>query len=122
MPSTKKDEPKKSDVPEIEYDDFAKMQILTAKVVHAEKVENADKLIKFVLDIGEEENRIVVSGIAEFYKPEEMIGKTVLYLANLKARKIRGVNSQGMILFAEKNNILSVISPEKDMPFGSIVK
>jgi len=120
--SNKKEEAKKDIVSEIEHDDFAKMQIITAKIVHAEKVEKTDKLIKFVLDIGEEENRIVLSGIAEFYKPEDMVGKTVLYLANLKTRKIRGINSQGMILFAEKNDILSVISPEKDMPFGSIVK
>lgn len=107
---------------DIEYADFAKLEIITASVVAAKRVEGTDKLIKFVLDIGEGETRVVVSGIAEFYKAEDMIGKTVLYLANLKTKKIKGINSQGMILFAEKNSELSAMFPEKNMPNGSVIK
>lgn len=108
--------------PEIEITDFDKIEILTAKVIVAEKVEGTDKLIKFVLDIGDNEQRVVVSSIAEYYKPEEMLGKTVIYLANLKPKKFKGINSQGMLLLAEKDGKLSAISPEKDLPSGSTVK
>lgn len=120
--STAKKEESAKHKADIEYEDFAKLEMITASVLVAERIEGTDKLIKFVLDIGESEHRVVVSGIAEFYKAEDMVGKTVLYLANLKPRKIKGVNSQGMILFADQNNDLSVIAPEKNMPYGSIVK
>lgn len=123
---TKEIKPKKEEINkhknEIDIEDFEKIEILTAKVIVAEKVEGTDKLIKFVLDIGEGEQRVVVSSIAEYYKPEETIGKTVIYLANLKPKKFKGINSHGMLLLAEKDDKLSVVSPEKDLPAGSIVK
>lgn len=106
---------------EISAEDFAKVQILTAKVLTAEKVENTDKLIKMTLDIGTEE-RTVVSGIAEHYKPEDMVGKTVVYLANLKEKKLRGIMSKGMILCASNGSLLSCVTPETDMPAGSTVR
>lgn len=106
---------------EISVEDFAKVQILTAKVLTAEKVENTDKLIKMTLDIGTEK-RTVVSGIAEHYKPEEMIGKTVVYLANLKEKKLRGIMSKGMILCASNGSLLSCVTPETEMPAGSTVR
>ena len=86
-----------------------------------EKVENADKLLKFVLDIGDGEQRVVVSSIAEYYKPEEMVGKTVLYLANLKPKKFRGVTSHGMLLLADNGETLSLMKPEKDFGAGCSV-
>ena len=104
--------------PNIEKEDFDKLELLTAKILVAEKVENADKLLKFVLDIGEGEQRVVVSSIAEYYKPEEMVGKTVLYLANLKPKKFRGVTSHGMLLLADNGETLSLMKPEKDFPAG----
>ncbi len=107
---------------DIDITDFEKIEIITAKVVAAEKVENTDKLIKFVIDIGDKENRVVVSGIAAHYKPEDLIGRTVLYLANLKPRKLRGIKSQGMLMFAQDGTTLTSFSLDKEVPAGSIVK
>lgn len=88
---------------EISYDDFMKMDIRTATVLEAEKVKKADKLLKITLDVGFE-TRTVVSGIAQHYKPEDIIGQKVSYLVNLAPRKIRGVESAGMILMAEDSS------------------
>jgi methionyl-tRNA synthetase len=85
---------------EIQYDDFAKMDIRTATITAAEHIPKADKLLKLSVDLGFEQ-RTVVSGIAEHFTPEEVVGQRVLLLANLAPRKLRGVDSQGMILMAE---------------------
>ena len=99
---------------ETSFDDFTKMDIRVGKILTAEKVEKADKLLKLTVDTGLD-SRTIVSGIAEHYTPEEVIGKTVTVLMNLAPRKIRGVESQGMILMAEnENNELSFVTPEKD--------
>ena len=87
-------------IPEITYEDFSKLDIRTGTIIAASKVEKADKLLKIRVDLGFEE-RTVVSGIAQYYKPEEVIGQQVLLLANLAPRKLRGIESQGMILMAE---------------------
>ena len=108
--------------PDIEKEEFEKLELLTAKILFAEKVENADKLIKFVVDIGEGEQRVVVSSIAEYYKPEDMVGKTVLYLANLKPKKFRGIMSHGMLLLADNGETLSIMKAEKDFNAGCEVK
>jgi len=89
--------------PLIQYDDFAKLDLRIATVINCEKVEKADKLLKLTLSLGNEE-RTVLSGIALHFSPEECIGQQVLYLANLTPRKMRGIESQGMILMAEDNN------------------
>ncbi len=88
------------DKPNISYEDFAKLDIRTAKILAAESVPKADKLLKLTLDVNGVQ-RTVVSGIALHYKPEDLPGKHVVILANLEPRKIRGVESQGMILMAE---------------------
>ena len=85
---------------EIQYDDFAKLDFRTGTILSAEKVKKADKLLKLSVDLGFEV-RTVVSGIAEFFKPEEIIGQQVVVVANLAPRKLRGIQSQGMILMAE---------------------
>ena len=85
---------------QIEYDDFSKLDIRTGKIVEAEKVPKADKLLKLLVDIGIEQ-RTIVSGIAEHFTPEEVIGKEVSVLVNLAPRKLRGIESNGMILMAE---------------------
>ncbi len=89
--------------PAISYDDFAKLDIRTARIVEAEKVPKADKLLKLTLEVNGA-SRTVVSGIAEHYTPEELPGKNVIILANLEPRKIRGVQSEGMILMAESGD------------------
>lgn len=112
-------EPQKA---ETSFDDFSKMDIRLGKIIEAEKVEKADKLLKLLVDTGIDQ-RTIVSGIAEHYTPEEVIGKTVTVLINLAPRKIRGIESQGMILMAEnENHELSFVSPEKDFGPGSEIR
>ena len=104
---------------EIQYDDFAKLDLRVAKVITCEKVEKADKLLKLTLEVGTE-NRTVVSGIALHFTPEEVIGKSVLYLANLAPRKMRGIESQGMILMAENSDgKLYFMQPSANIDSGS---
>lgn len=103
---------------EITYDDFCKVKMVTGKILACEKVKNADKLLCSQVEIGKEVRQIV-SGIAEFYTPEEMVGKTVVLVENLKPRKIKGIESKGMILCVESEGKLCVISPEnKEFPSG----
>ena len=85
---------------EVTFEDFSKLDIRTGTIIEAEKMKKADKLLKIKVDLGFEE-RTVVSGIAKFFKPEDIIGQQVLLLANLTTRKMRGVESQGMILMTE---------------------
>ncbi len=105
--------------PETSFDDFSKMDLRVATIIAAEKVEKADKLLKLTLDTGIDQ-RTVVSGIALHYKPEEIIGQRVTLLANLAPRKIRGIESKGMILMAEnEKGELCFIAPTKDFGSGS---
>ena len=99
-----------------------KLDIRTATILTAEKVKKADKLLKLEVDMGSEQ-RTVVSGIAEHYTPEEVIGKRVSILANLAPRRIRGVESKGMILMAEDaDGKLSFVSPEDGWQNGATVR
>ncbi|MBK8954724.1 MAG: methionine--tRNA ligase [Saprospiraceae bacterium] len=108
--------------PHVSYDDFAKMDLRTAKIIHAEKVAKADKLLKLELDLGFEK-RTVVSGIALHYKPEEIIGRQVLLLANLAPRPLKGIESNGMILMAENSEgKLTFVSVDEFAATGSVVK
>lgn len=107
---------------EIQYDDFEKLDIRTATILSAERIPKADKLLKLTVDLGFEE-RTVVSGIAEHFTPEEVVGKKVLVLANLAPRKLRGVESKGMILMAEDpDGKLGFVSPGEEWGAGFIVK
>ena len=103
----------------ITFDDFTKVQLLTGKIVNSEKVEGADKLLKNTVEIGNE-TRIIVSGIAKYYKPEEIIGKTVVVVGNLAPRKLRGIESQGMLLCAvdEEKDLLSLVTIDKPLSSG----
>lgn len=97
---------------EISFDDFAKIDLRTATILEAEKVEKADKLLKFKVDTGVD-IRTVVSGVAESFTPEELIGKQVMILLNLAPRKIRGIESQGMFLLTTKpDGKLSFVTPD----------
>lgn len=107
---------------EIVYDDFAKVDIRVGTILAAEKVEKADKLLKLTIDLGFE-TRTVVSGIAEHFKPEEIIGLQVSVVANLAPRKLRGIESKGMILMAEdEDGKLHFVSPKDTTNNGSIIK
>ena len=103
----------------IAFDDFEKIQLVVAKVLKCEKVPKADKLLMSTLKVGNTE-RVVVSGIAKFYTPEEMVGKKVVLLANLAPRKIRGVESHGMLLCAANadDSKLSLLTVDADMEDG----
>jgi methionyl-tRNA synthetase len=105
--------------PQIVYDDFAKLELKVGHILAAEKVEKADKLLKLDIDLGYE-RRTIVSGIAQHFKAEEIVGKQVVVVANLAPRKMRGIESNGMILMAEdKNGQLHFVSPEKEIDAGS---
>ncbi len=106
---------------EITYDDFVKQDIRVATILEAEKVPKADKLLKLLVDTGIDK-RTIVSGIAEYYKPEEIIGKQVCVLVNLAPRKLRGIESAGMILMAtDKDGSLKFVSPENLTANGSVI-
>ena len=102
----------------ITIDDFAKVDLRVAKVLEAEKVEGTDKLLKLRLQVGDE-IRQVVSGIAKYYNPEELTGKYVILVANLKPVKLRGIESQGMILAASNSKDLSLITVDRNIDTGS---
>ncbi|MFM9419695.1 methionine--tRNA ligase [Thermus scotoductus] len=105
----------------IGIEDFAKVELRVAEVVAAEKHPNADRLLVLRLSLGNEE-RTVVSGIARWYRPEELVGKKVVLVANLKPAKLRGVESQGMILAASEGDKLTLVTVEGDIPPGAVVK
>jgi uncharacterized protein len=112
-----------SATPQISIDDLAKIEIRMGKIVSAEKVENADRLLKFVVDLGEHDSvgsprmRTIISGVAKFYTPEMMVGKLVPVVTNLAPRKMKGIESQGMILYA----IDDTIDPETNAPMHKTV-
>ncbi len=107
--------------PECTFDDFMKMDIRTATVLEAERVPKTDKLLKLKIDTGLD-IRTIVSGIAEYYTPEEMIGKQISILANLAPRKIKGIESKGMILMAkEENGAMKIVTPEEKLINGATI-
>ena len=107
---------------EITFDEFSKMDLRVGTITAAEKIEKADKLLKLTVDTGIDV-RTVVSGIAEHFKPEEVIGQKVSILLNLAPRKIRGVESQGMILMAEtEKGELAFVSPNKEIDSGNTIR
>lgn len=108
--------------PQIQYDDFAKLDIRLGKITAAEKVPDADKLIKCTIDFGAGGTRTIVSGIAEWKKPEELVGKTLPYVFNLAPKMLRGVESQGMLLAASDENGVALLEPERNIAPGTKLK
>ena len=107
--------------PECTFDEFGKMDIRTATVLEAERVPKTDKLLKLTIDTGIDK-RVIVSGIAEYYTPEQMVGKQICILANLAPRKIRGIESKGMILMAKQpDGKMRIVSPEETLRNGSTI-
>ncbi|XRD25229.1 methionine--tRNA ligase subunit beta [Lysinibacillus fusiformis] len=109
------------EIPEITIDDFMKIDLRVATVTACETVPKADKLLKLQVDLGYEQ-RQVVSGIAKFYSPDELVGQKVIVVANLKPVKLRGELSQGMILAGEKDGILKLASVDSKLENGAKVK
>ncbi len=108
--------------PTIAFGDFEKLDIRVGRIKHCERVKKANKLLKFTIDDGSGTDRIIVSGIAKFYEPEELIGKDVCFIANLAPRKLMGIESQGMILSAENfDGNLSVTTVMREVKPGSPV-
>lgn len=120
-PKPAAEEPAAEQAPEISIDDFFKVELRVAQVLACEPVKGADKLLKLQLDLGSE-RRQVVSGIAKYYTPEQMVGRKVICVTNLKPVKLRGELSQGMILAASKDGQLTLATVAEDIPAGSIVK
>ncbi len=116
-----KNEKKTESLPQITYDDFAKCEFRLAKVLECEAVPDSDKLLKLQIKIGDE-TRQIVSGIRTWYSPKEMVGKTIVVVANLKPAKIRGVESNGMLLAVDNGKDLALLAPDKDMADGLQVK
>lgn len=106
---------------EISIEEFARIDLRIGKVLQAEKVEKADKLLKLEVEMGNEV-RTIVSGIAQYYDPQELVGKKVILVANLKPAKLRGIVSQGMLLAASQAGELEVLSINKEIPTGAQVK
>ena len=104
---------------EISYEDFAKLDIRVGTVVSAELVADTDKLIKCTVDLGEQGMRTIVSGIAQWKKPEELIGKQFPYVVNLAPRALRGVESQGMLIAASDEKGVALLAPERQLPPGT---
>lgn len=119
---TPQPEKQKSEMhPELTFDDFRKMQLLVGTIEAAEKVKNADKLLQLKVNLGPE-TRTIVSGIAQSYSPENIIGQQVCVVANLAPRKIKGIESKGMILMAEdENGKLKFVAPAEAMKAGSVI-
>lgn len=110
---------------EVNFQEWSKLDLRVGKIVKVEEIEGADKLYKLTIDLGKElGKRVVCAGIKEYYKKEDLKGKKVILFANLQARMMRGVKSDGMILAAvnEDESKVVLIEPEKDIELGSRIR
>jgi methionyl-tRNA synthetase len=107
---------------EVSFEEFGRMDLRVARVLTAEAVPKAKKLLRLTLDVGEAAPRQVVAGIAEVFKPDDIIGRSVIFLANLKPATIRGVISQGMILAAGGDAVVGLSALDRDLPPGTKVR
>ena len=105
----------------IPYKDFIKSIIKVGKVLEAKEIENSDKLLQLQIDIGEENPRQVIAGIKKSYSAEDIVNRLVLVVSNLESKTIMGLESQGMLLMAQQEDKMVIISPEKDIELGSVV-
>ena len=115
----KEDEESKEEY--IDFEDFTKVDLVVGKILEAKEHPNADKLLVFKVDIGEDEPRTIVSGIKKWYAPEDLLGKNVIVVRNLAPRKMRGIESQGMLLAADFDDDLSLLSTLEDLKPGAKV-
>jgi methionyl-tRNA synthetase len=105
----------------VTYDEFAKVELKVAQIITAQRVPKSDKLLQLMVDVGEQSPRQLLAGIAEHYAPESLVGKKVVVVANLKPRKMMGLESNGMVLAASGDKKLFVLTVDGDLPPGSRV-
>ena len=105
----------------ITYDDFAKLDIRIAKIISVEKIPGKTKIVKGTIDLGSEKCDLIIGG-AEFYQPEDLIGKTVVAIVNLEAKKIAGIESNAMLLAADLNDKPFWLTVIDDVPIGTKIK
>ena len=105
----------------ITIDDFAKVEFKVGVVVDCEELEGSEKLLKLTVDLGEENPRTVLSGIKQWYKPEDLKGKQFIFVANLEPRKMMGIESQGMILAADGEKPVPLV-PSEQVPAGTKIR
>ena len=108
-------------MPNVTYDDFAKLDIRIAKILGTEKIPGKSKIIKGIIDLGEEKREVIIGG-AEYYQPEVLIGKMVVVIANLEPRKIAGFESNAMLLAADVNDKPFWLTVTEDVPLGTKIK
>ncbi len=119
--SGKSAQKKKEEDTMIEYEDFAKCKFKVALVESAERVEKSKKLLKLQIDLGDEKRQLV-AGLAEYYEPEQMVGKKIIIVANLKPAKLMGIESQGMLLAAEKGDAVTLLTIDGDIEQGAVIR
>ena len=105
----------------ITYDDFTKLDIRIAKIINTEKIPGKSKIIKGIIDLGEEKRGVIIGG-AEYYQPEDLVGKIVVVIANLEPRKIAGFESNAMLLAADVNDKPFWLTVSEDVPLGTKIK
>ncbi len=106
----------------ISIDDFMKVELRVAEVLAAEPVPNATKLLRLTVQVGDDDTRTILAGIAEYYQPEQLVGRKVVIVANLQPRKMRGIESQGMLLAADTDGRAILLQPDSDVPSGARVR
>ena len=106
---------------QLTYDDFAKLDLRLAKITQVEKIPGKSKTVKGVIDLGEEKREVIIGG-AEYYKPEELIGRKVIVIANLEPRKIAGIESNAMLLAADLNDKPYWLTVNEDVPLGTKIR
>jgi methionine--tRNA ligase beta chain len=105
----------------IKFEEFQKIDLRVGKILEVKKVEGSEKLLKLIVDLGNEKKQLV-AGIAKYYKTEDLIGKEIVVIANLEPKKIMGIESQGMLLAADVNGEPVILIPEKEVPPGTKIR
>ncbi len=106
---------------QVTYDDFSKLDLRVAKIIQIEKIPGKSKIVKGVIDLGEEKRDVIIGG-AEYYKPEELVNRKVIVIVNLEPRKIAGIESNAMLLAADLNDKPFWLSVSEDVPLGTKIK
>lgn len=106
---------------EVTYDDFSKLDLRVAQIIHVEKIPGKSKIVKGVIDLGEGKREVIIGG-AEYYQPEELLNKKVIVIVNLEPRKIAGIESNAMLLAADLNDKPFWLTVNEDVPLGTKIK
>ena len=109
-------------MPVVSYDDFAKLDIRVAKIIKTEPIEGKSRIIKGRIDLGNDDQRDVIIGGAQYYKPEDIVGRTVIVIANLEPKRMAGVESNAMLLAADVDDRPFWLTVVEDVPLGSPIK